>query len=56
MTVLDDDDYPPYAPERPRSVYPQDHSPHWREVLVVVICAVISGLAIGGLIVAYGVF
>ena len=59
--MLDDDDYPPYS----RNVYsgnvyrhlfPEKRHLRWSEVAVAILCGLVAGVAIGGLLVAYGVF
>lgn len=59
--VLDDDDYPPYAKEAPR-VYNDEKSVFdptivygRNDVAVFIVAGLVAGVAIGGLLVAYGV-
>ena len=62
MIVLDEDDYPPYAKDRPRlhndekSVFDPTTVYHRGDLIVIAVAGLIAGVAIGGLLVAYGVF
>lgn len=52
-----DDDYPPYAKEleRLRATRPPPSS-FWGDVVITVTCGILAAIAIGGLLIAYGVF
>lgn len=57
--MTDPDEYPPYAVDRYIQLQERrfDHDlQSRREIRVVITCAIVAGMAIGGLLVAYGVF